>query len=318
MNSESIFSFLLLNRFVPEEPFFKSDKYFDFDIKSIDEFQTFPQNFPFPTPDAKNTKPIMIPNGSTNIINKTIPQISPKVIKSITQAAMMKSTDKPKPKKKEQQVEVPKVKVKKEEIGEGDETSYNGSEIDEQKEKELKLLKNRLSARKCRQKKKNYIKQLEEQVKTYKAELDNIKKESNKEKTIESYINILEEKEKEIEETSNKKKNDSSKIEFVANQKILLNYLFLYQIKVMMPLECRLFQNKFIKLAQFEDGDNVETIILKINNNIKMLNELYEFKKRDVHTSFSKGKESTAYKLYMFYENMKKYTELFMSNYSII
>ena len=253
----------------------------------------------------------MLPNGSTNIINKTISQISPKVIKNIPQASMLKSTDKPK--KKEQPVEAPKAKK---EID--DETSYNGSELDEQKEKELKLLKNRLSARKCRQKKKNYIRQLEEQVKTYKAELDNIKKESNKEKTIESYLSILEEKEKEIEETSNKKKNDSTKIEFVANQKILLNYLFLYQIKVMMPLECRLFQNKFIKLAQFEDGDNVETIIIKINNNIKMLNELYEFKKRDVHASFSKGKESTAYKLYMFYENMKKYTELFMSNYSII
>ena len=139
----------------------------------------------------------MLQNGSTNIINKTISQISPKVIKNIPQASMLKSTDKPK--KKVQPVEALKAKKELD-----DETSYNGSELDEQKEKELKLLKNRLSARKCRQKKKNYIRQLEEQVKTYKAELDNIKKESNKEKTIESYLSILEEKEKEIEETSNK------------------------------------------------------------------------------------------------------------------
>lgn len=132
-------------------------------------------------------------------------------------------------------------------------------------------------------------------------------------------MNILDEKEKEIEQSSNKKKADTSKSEFVSTQKILLNYLFLYQIKVMMPIECKLFQNKFIKLAQFEDGDSVEAIILKINNNIKMLNELYDFKRRNSHSVVStKGKESTAYKLYLFYENMKKYTEIFISNYSII
>ena len=194
-----------------------------------------------------------------------------------------------------------------------------GSDIDEKKEKELKLLKNRLSARKCRQKKKNYIKQLEEQVKSYKDQIEHFKSEINKEKSIENYMNILDEKEKEIEQSSNKKKADISKNEFVTTQKILLNYLFLYQIKVMMPIECKLFQNKFIKLAQFEDGDSVEAIILKINNNIKMLNELYDFKRRNTHSAIStKGKEGTAYKLYLFYENMKKYTEIFISNYSII
>ena len=49
------------------------------------------------------------------------------------------------------------------------------SSLSYDKEKELKLLKNRLSARKCRQKKKIYIKQLEEQLKTYKDKLSTIK-----------------------------------------------------------------------------------------------------------------------------------------------
>ena len=49
----------------------------------------------------------------------------------------------------------------------------------------------------------------------------------------------------------------------------------------MMPLDCKLFQNKFIKAEQFQDKDNIENIIGKINNNIRMLNELYEFKKKN-------------------------------------
>ena len=87
----------------------------------------------------------------------------------------------------------------------------------------------------------------------------------------------------------------------------------------MMPLDCKLFQNKFIKVAQFLEDDNIENIIGKVNNNIRMLNELYEFKKRNhSHQVNHKGKENIAYKLYLYYENMKKYSELFISHYSTI
>lgn len=80
----------------------------------------------------------------------------------------------------------------------------------------------------------------------------------------------------------------------------------------MMPLDCKLFQNKFIKAEQFQDEDNIENIIGKINNNIRMLNELYEFKKKNNFSSMHhKGKESIAYKLYLYYENMKKYCDFF-------
>ena len=87
----------------------------------------------------------------------------------------------------------------------------------------------------------------------------------------------------------------------------------------MMPLDCKLFQNKFIKVDQFLEDDNIENIIGKVNNNIRMLNELYEFKKQNnLHQVNHKGKESIAYKLYLYYENMKKYSELFISHYSTI
>ena len=75
----------------------------------------------------------------------------------------------------------------------------------------------------------------------------------------------------------------------------------------MMPLDCKLFQNKFIKVDQFLEDDNIENIIGKVNNNIRMLNELYEFKKPNPsHQVNHKGKENIAYKLYLYYENMKK------------
>lgn len=196
-------------------------------------------------------------------------------------------------------------------------STKQGNEVKEEQDKELKLLKNRLSARKCRQKKKNYIKQLEEQVKSYQEQLRQYKNESNNEKSIENYLKLLSEKEKEIEYSSNKKKDNGSKAEFIENQRRLLSMLFLFQIKLMMPLECKIFQNKFIKLAQFESDDSIENILIKINSNIKLLNELYEFRKK-TNSNFSKGKEGTAYKLYLFYENMKKYTEIFLSNYKII
>ena len=179
-------------------------------------------------------------------------------------------------------------------------------------------MKNRLSARKCRQKKKIYIKQLEEQLKTYKDQIEYYKIEVNKNKSIENYISILEKNQKEIVQYSSTNKGEIAKLDKTTQKKILC-ILFIQQVKAMMPLDCKLFQNKFIKVDQFLEDDNIENIIGKVNNNIRMLNELYEFKKRNhSHQVNHKGKENIAYKLYLYYENMKKYSELFISHYSTI
>lgn len=58
-------------------------------------------------------------------------------------------------------------------------------------DKEIKLSKNRLSARKCRLKKKSYIKQLEEEVEQYRLELSHYKNNSKKEKSFENYIHLV-------------------------------------------------------------------------------------------------------------------------------
>ena len=184
--------------------------------------------------------------------------------------------------------------------------------INFEKEREEKLLKNRLSARKCRQKKKKYITNLEEQVKIYKEEIEKFKKENEKKNHIENYFNILEKNEKEIEKCSNKKKVDLIKNEYIENQKILLNNLFIKQVKVMMPIECKIFQNKFIKVLLFKDDDSPDIILKKTIDNLKKLNELYDFKNKNI--SNISGKEEVAFKLYLFYEKLQKYCELFISN----
>lgn len=189
-------------------------------------------------------------------------------------------------------------------------------------EKELKLLKNRISAKKCRQKKKYYVQQLEEQLKRYKEQISNIKNNINKDNTIENILSLLEEKEKEIELATNKKKVEMNTSIYINNQKLIINNLFIKQINNMMPIDCKVFQNKFIKLAQIENDDNIEIILNKINNNIKMLNELYEFDQRinikNTNTNCLKGKEIVAYKLFLFYEKMKKYTKVFLANLKLL
>lgn len=37
-----------------------------------------------------------------------------------------------------------------------------------------------------------------------------------------------------------------------------------------MPIDCKLFQNKFLKMAQFENDDTVTVIFNKIITNIQM------------------------------------------------
>ena len=180
------------------------------------------------------------------------------------------------------------------------------------KEREEKLLKNRLSARKCRQKKKKYIISLEEQVKIYKEEIEKYKKENEKKNYVENYFNLLEKNEKEIESCNIKKKIDCMKNEYIENQKLLLKKLFFKQVKIMMPIECKIFQNKFIKVLLFEENDSPEIILNKIIDNLKQLNELYDFKNKN--KTNIKGKEEIAYKLYTFYEILQKYCELYITN----
>ena len=185
---------------------------------------------------------------------------------------------------------------------------------DTNSEREKKLLKNRISAKKSRQKKKEHILELEKQVKLYKMEIDKYKLDYDNNLISLNFSKILTEKEKDIE---TKKKNEQSKLDYNEIQKNLLQILFSKQIQNMIPIECKIFQNKFIKLLTLNEIDSPEILLNKINENLKILNELYEFKKIIINNNY-KEKDLIAYKLYKYYENLKKFVESFIINLKII
>jgi hypothetical protein len=69
---------------------------------------------------------------------------------------------------------------------------------------------------------------------------------------------------------NNKKKIDNLKKDYTNNQKWLQIELFSKQINNMIPIEFKIFANKFIKMKNFEKGDDIETIINKISENLEM------------------------------------------------
>ena len=98
----------------------------------------------------------------------------------------------------------------------------------------------------------------------------------------------------------------------IQNLKILINNLFIKQVKNMILIECIIFQNKFIKVLLFEHKVSPQIILHKTIDNMKKLNEFYDFKNKN--NSNIKGKEEISYKLYSFYEILQKYFELFIMN----
>ena len=206
--------------------------------------------------------------------------------------------------------------------------THNENEKEIQKQK--KLLMNRLSAKKSRLKKKVYIKYLEDELEKMKNEIEKkrnfekfylpgVSKQENG-KTLENLSNdvqrydILIKKEHLFYEKS---KNDNESInDYVNLQKKLLHDILIKIIDVSMPIKCKIFQHKFLKLQKFENEDSINIIINKINYNIDMLKELYDFDKQLI---IKKNKsESIAQQLFIYYNNLKDYVISFKTIYDHI
>ena len=206
--------------------------------------------------------------------------------------------------------------------------THNENEKEIQKQK--KLLMNRLSAKKSRLKKKVYIKYLEDELEKMKNEIEKkrnfekfylpgVSKQENG-KTLETLSNdiqrydILIKKEHLFYE---KAKNDNESIDDYVNlQKKLLHDILIKIIDVSMPIKCKIFQHKFLKLQKFENEDSINIIINKINCNIDMLKELYDFDKQLI---IKKNKsESIAQQLFIYYNNLKDYVISFKTIYDHI
>ena len=221
----------------------------------------------------------------------------------------------------------------------------NFKEIQTQKQKQK--IKNKLSARKSRLKKKLYVEQLEKEYILVKKELDEIKKtmslnnnniNQNKEfnenqilinnnNICQNCINIDNLKEEENIMISEKfeKKNINIINSFTAKQRLYLEQLLIKQIQIMMPIKIKIFQNKYLKLSNIEKDDNINIIKNKIEDNLQAIKELYDvdnFKDEDnggvkiIKYQYDNMKnKSMAYQIYTFYNNLKNYVNDFEKIY---
>jgi hypothetical protein len=183
---------------------------------------------------------------------------------------------------------------------------------------EQKLLKNKISARKSRQKKKDYIRCLEEELVKLKNEISfnkNIKRNLNDEKDEKDEINnkffnkiIVFEKQKENIYKEGQKKQPNLMRETEASQKIILKELLIRQINYSIPLKFQIFGKKYIKLIPLSDDDSITAIISKINENLNKIQKYME--------NISKSRKKLVIKLYEMYKNIKCYIEYFNQLYS--
>lgn len=195
-------------------------------------------------------------------------------------------------------LEIPKTNLLNNEI-------ISDSKEKKKKSNENKLIMNKISARKSRQKKKEYIKYLEEELvklKNEKSLNNSFNEKENKNKKFFNNIIILENKEKEIYNVGQKKQSNLMK-EYEASQKLLLKEMLIRQINNFIPLKFQIFGKKYIKLIPFSDDDSISVIITKINENLNKINNYMN--------NISKKRIKLVIKFYEIYKNIQNYTNNF-------
>ena len=139
-------------------------------------------------------------------------------------------------------------------------------------QREIKLIQNRMSAKKCRQKKKDYIDNLEKEVAKYKHLVEEYQNIIAKNQSIEKAFSILSQKEKEVlsERQFTEEQIIAIRNEYKTAQNWLQEELFIKFIQSLIPLEYTIFYKKFLKMETIETGDNIVTVEKKITKNILM------------------------------------------------
>ena len=195
---------------------------------------------------------------------------------------------------------------------------------------EDKLLMNRISARKSRLKKKQYIKCLEEETARLKNQIIlnenigiysnnmnnmmnlNINEENPNEK-INIFLNkmtLLEKQENEIKKEGQKKCSNIMK-QYEVLQKTLLREMLVKQIHYFIPLRYHIFGEKFIKLIKINEDDSVSVIISKIDENIEKI--------KNYMNVVPKKRIKLVIKFHEIYKRIKsfvdKYQQLFTENF---
>ena len=174
---------------------------------------------------------------------------------------------------------------------------------------------NKISARKSRQKKKEYIKYLEEEL--VKLKNNSLNKKINNKSNI-NYINeneiddknkkffnniiLIEKHGKEINKDGQKKKANLMK-EYEVLQKILLKEMLIRQINYFIPLKFQIFGEKYIKLLPICEDDSISVIKTKINENLNKI--------ENYNNNVSKRKIKFLTKFYETYQKINNYIDNF-------
>ena len=221
--------------------------------------------------------------------------------------------------------------------------SYKIAPVTEKEKLEQKK-KNRISARKSRFKKKQYITKLEQEHTLLINQLEEIRQNirfnnnnninslkdskgifSNKNDNFCdncSKIENLKEEENVIlnNENMNDKNNSNIIKSYSEKQKKILEKLLINQILIMMPIKIKIFQHKYLKLFTFNEDENINDIKNKIEKNIQTIQELYDINNLnnedngiEIQNNYNmKNKSgSMAQQIFDYYNNLKNYINEF-------
>ena len=238
---------------------------------------------------------------------------------------------------------------KREEINKGNKiikfNSYKLNPITEE-EKNKQKIKNKISAKKSRQKKKEYISQLESDYSKLKNKLEIIEKNS---KINNNFIQLKENKDfligkkenlcdncSEIEnlkfeenliinrEEIDDKNNINLLNSYTEKQRKIMVKLLINQILIMMPIKIKMFQDKYLKLFTFNGNESLSDVKNKIECNLRTIQELYDInhlKNEENGLSFeqhyknNRKSDSMAHQIYNYYFNLKNYINEFEKIY---
>lgn len=182
-----------------------------------------------------------------------------------------------------------------------------------------RLLINRISARKSRLKKKQYIKCLEEEVARLKNQIIlsektgqenknlgglnlNVEKTEEKNELFLNKIILLEKQENEVKKEGQKKRvNIINQHEVL--QKSILREMLVKQIHLFLPLKYIIFGEKFIKLVKINEDDSLSVIISKIDENLKKI--------KNYMNIIPKKRIKLVIKFYEIYKKIKNYSDNF-------
>ena len=215
-----------------------------------------------------------------------------------------------------------------------------------EEEKNKQKIKNKISARKSRQKKKEYISHLEADYSLLKNKLKAIEQNT---KINDNYIPLNENKDFLIDKKENlcgncskienlkfeeniilnqEKFDDNNNFNLINSysdkQRKILEKLLINQIIIMMPIKIKMFQNKYLKLFTFNENESLNEIKNKIERNLRTIQELYDIKHLkneenglNIEPYYKNNSKSgsMAYQIYNYYFNLKNYINEFEKIY---